>query len=139
MPLRRLTAPIVLVVALLYPASAHAQVSAFESTINRQIEAFQSGDSETAFSFAAPSLQRLFRTPGNFIAMVKRGYMAVYSPQRYAFKGTETNPAGNPVQLVEVIDKQGRIWTARYTFEQQPAGSWRIAGVTLEKAPGADV
>jgi hypothetical protein len=130
----------VAVAALLLSAPpAHAGNADFESIISRQIEAFRAGDGATAFSFASPSLQRLFQTPDNFIAMVKRGYMAVYAPRRYNFPGTETDPQGRPVQLVEVVDGDGRVWTARYTFEQQPDGSWRIASVTLEKAPGADV
>jgi hypothetical protein len=139
MHLRPLLAAMIMVAALLSGTSAQARQPAFESIISKQIEAFRAGDNETAFSFAAPSLQLMFRTPDNFIAMVKRGYMAVYAPRRFSFPGTETDAQGRPVQLVEVVDGDGRVWTARYTFEQQPDGSWRIAAVTLEKAPGADV
>ena len=139
MHLRTLIMTIVMAFALMQGAPAQAQQSAFESIISQQIEAFRTGDNEAAFSFAAPALQRLFQTPDNFIAMVKRGYLAVYAPRRFSFPGTETDPQGRPVQLVEVVDGDGRVWTARYTFEQQPDGSWRIAAVTLEKAPGADV
>jgi len=139
MQMRSLFAAIMMAVLLGLGAPVKAQQTAFESIISRQIEAFRAGDGATAFSFASPSLQRLFQTPDNFIAMVKRGYMAVYAPRRFNFPGTETDPQGRPVQLVEVVDADGRLWTARYTFEQQPDGSWRIAAVTLEKAPGADV
>lgn len=139
MEFRTLFAAIIVAAALVSGNPAWAQQSAFESIISRQIEAFRAGDGATAFSFASPSLQRMFQTPDNFIAMVKRGYMAVYAPRRFNFPGTETDPQGRPVQLVEVVDGDGRVWTARYTFEQQPDGSWRIAAVTLEKAPGADV
>jgi len=139
MEFRTLFAAIIVAAALVSGNPAWAQQSAFESIISRQIEAFRAGDGATAFSFASPSLQRMFQTPDNFIAMVKRGYLAVYAPRRFSFPGTETDPQGRPVQLVEVVDGDGRVWTARYTFEQQPDGSWRIAAVTLEKAPGADV
>ncbi len=139
MHFRTLLAAITVAAAVGSATPAEAQQSAFESIISRQIEAFRAGDGATAFSFASPSLQRLFQTPDNFIAMVKRGYMAVYAPRRFSFPGTQTDAQGRPVQLVEVVDADGRVWTARYTFEQQPDGSWRIASVTLEKAPGADV
>ena len=139
MHLRTLFMTIAMIFALMPGAPAQAQQPAFESIISKQIEAFRAGDNEAAFSFAAPALQQLFQTPDNFIAMVKRGYMAVYAPRRFSFPGVETDPQGRPVQLVEVVDGDGRVWTARYTFEKQPDGSWRIAAVTLEKAPGADV
>ena len=139
MQMRTLFAAMFMATVLVSGAPAQAQKSAFESIISKQIEAFRAGDGATAFSFAAPSLQQLFQTPDNFIAMVKRGYMAVYAPRRFSFPGVETDMQGRPVQVVEVVDGDGRVWTARYTFEQQPDGSWRIAAVTLEKAPGADV
>lgn len=139
MHMRTLFAAIMMAALLGLGVPVKAQQPDFESIISKQIEAFRAGDGATAFSFAAPSLQQLFQTPDNFIAMVKRGYMAVYAPRRFSFPGTEIDPQGRPVQVVEVVDGDGRVWTARYTFEQQPDGSWRIAAVTLEKAPGADV
>ena len=89
MHLRTLIMTIVMAFALMQGAPAQAQQSAFESIISRQIEAFRTGDNDAAFSFAAPALQRLFQTPDNFIAMVKRGYSAVYAPRRFSFPGTE--------------------------------------------------
>jgi hypothetical protein len=139
MPFRTLSTAIIMAAALVFATPAGAQQSAFESIINRQIEAFRAGDDQTAFSFASPALQQLFQTPDNFIGMVRRGYAAVYSPRRFNFASTETDPQGRPVQLVEIVDQDGRQWTARYTFEQQSDGTWRIAAVTLEQAAGADV
>ena len=135
----RILLPIFVAIAICLGGTARAGNADFESIISRQIEAFESGDGATAFSFASPALQQRFQTPENFIGMVKRGYAAVYSPRRFNFARTETDAQGRPVQLVEIVDRDGRVWTARYTFEQQPDGSWRIAAVRLEKAPGADV
>ena len=131
--------PVALAMMLCLSGIARAGSAEFESIISRQIEAFRAGDGQTAFSFASPSLQQLFQTPDNFIGMVRRGYAAVYAPRRFSFPGSETDTQGRPVQLVEVVDQDGRVWTARYTFEKQSDGTWRIAAVTLEKAPGADV
>ena len=130
-----------LVVALLIVAihPARADGTAFQQIISRQIEAFRTGDGETAFSFASPFLQMRFLTPGNFLAMVRRGYAAVLDPRRLDFRETATDTAGRPVQVVEIVDSNGNFWTARYTFEHQPDGSWRIAAVTLERASGSDV
>lgn len=119
------------------PASANDQ--RFREIITQQIEALAAGDGETAFDFASPYLQMRFRTAENFLAMVKRGYAAVLDPRKFSFKGISKGSYGEPVQNVELVDRQGRVWTARYSFEQQSDGSWRISGVKLEKAPGADV
>lgn len=131
--------PLAMAIMMLTSPAVRAQEPAFETIISQQIEAFRAGDGSTAFSFASPTLQQLFGTPENFMQMVKRGYAAVQSPRRFSFTGVETGSQGRPVQVVEIVDEDGRIWTARYTFEQQSDGSWRIAAVTLEKAPGADV
>ena len=135
----RVLLPIFVAMAICLGGMARAGNADFESIISRQIEAFGNADGATAFGFASPALQQLFQTPDNFMSMVRRGYAAVYAPRRFSFSGTETDAQGRPVQLVEVVDKDGRVWTARYTFEKQPDGTWRIAAVTLEKAPGADV
>lgn len=118
---------------------ALADAGTFQQIISRQIEAFRAGDGSTAFSFAAPQLQMLFQTPENFMAMVSRGYAAVKDPRAFRFGTTSTDDQGRPVQVVEVTDQAGRLWTARYTFAQQDDGTWRIAAVTLEKSPAADV
>jgi hypothetical protein len=60
--------------------TAKAQDSAvFEKIISKQIEAFRTGDAQTAFSLASRSIQLIFREPENFIFMVKRQYHPVYS------------------------------------------------------------
>jgi hypothetical protein len=116
-----------------------AEEQRFRQIITRQIEALRAGDGEAAFDFASPYLQMRFRTGENFLAMVKRGYSAVIDPRRFNFKQVTRGSEGEPVQTVEIVDRQGRVWMARYSFEQQSDGSWRIAAVQLEKAPGADV
>ncbi len=35
------------------------------------------------------------------------------------------------MQEVTLIDANGQAWLALYTMEQQPDGSWKIAGVRL--------
>ncbi len=84
-----------LAVAVMMVSAPHARAGNpdHESIISRQIEAFRAGDEEAAFSFASPSLQQLFRTPDNFIGMVRRGYAAVYAPRRFSFASTINGPA----------------------------------------------
>ncbi len=81
----------------------------------------------------------MFQSPERFMEMVRRQYAPVYQPENFRFGQTSLETAGRPVQIVEIVDQQGRSWRATYTFEQHPDGTWRIAGVQLEKVPGSNV
>ncbi len=117
---------------------AHAQEpETLKSIISSQIEAFRKNDGVTAFSFASLKLRSIFQSPERFMEMVRRQYAPVYRPENFSFGQTSLETAGRPVQVVDIVDQQGRAWRAVYTFEQHPDGSWRIAGVQLEKLPGS--
>ncbi|MEM7633551.1 MAG: DUF4864 domain-containing protein [Pseudomonadota bacterium] len=118
--------------------TAHAQEpETLKSIISSQIEAFRKNDGVTAFSFASLKLRSIFQSPERFMEMVRRQYAPVYRPENFSFGQTSLETAGRPVQVVDIVDQQGRAWRAVYTFEQHPDGSWRIAGVQLEKLPGS--
>ena len=101
--------------------------------IERQIDAFRKDDGVTAFGFASPALQEIFRDPDHFMAMVRNGYQPVYRPRSYAF-GTITETDLGLTATLSIEDAEGGAWTAVYTLEKQPDGSWRITGCHLERA-----
>jgi hypothetical protein len=130
---------VVLSLLALYPAVPRAdEADEFQRLISEQIAAFNADDGAKAYSYAAPIIQRLFPTPDIFMAMVKRGYQPVYRQRSYNFAETTTDAAGRPAQAVTIVDVNGKVWTALYTFERQPDGTWKISGCTLLEAPGAD-
>lgn len=104
--------------------------AAIREVIDRQIAAFRRDDGETAFSFAAPSIRHMFGTVENFMDMVRGGYRPVYRPQTYRF-GAIAIMDGMIVQKVHIVGPDGRAVTAFYIMEQQPDGTWRIAGCSL--------
>ncbi len=110
-----------------------------KSVISRQIDAFRNNDGVTAFGFASLRLRAIFQSPARFMEIVRRQYAPVYSPQRFRFGETSLEVAGRPVQIVDIVDQQGRQWRAVYAFVQHPDGTWRIAGVQLQKLPGSNV
>ena len=75
-------------------------------------------------------IQGMFGSPGNFLAMVQRGYRPVYRPRSVDFT-TLADGNGEIVQLVELIGPDGLAYTARYTMEHEADGSWRISGCQL--------
>ena len=121
------------------PASHTQEPGTLKSIISRQIEAFRNNDGVTAFGFATLKLRAIFGSPDRFMDMVRHQYAPVYRPEQFRFGQTSLETAGRPVQIVDIVDQQGRLWRAVYTFEQHPDGTWRIAGVRLEKLTGSNV
>jgi hypothetical protein len=141
----RAPARLLLVLALLWLANAawaeeitRADQSAFQEVISDQIRAFNADDGVRAYSHAAPIIKQLFPSPDTFMAMVKQGYQPVYRQKSFNF-GDVTNDTGRPEQEVTIVDLNGQVWTAIYSFERQANGSWKISGCRLVRAPGADV
>lgn len=110
------------------PAAGDQQ--AIRGTIRAQLDAFQVDDGARAFSYATPRLRDLFRTPENFMAMVRGGYQPVYRPQSVEFLDARI-VEGRIGQAVRFVGPDGRAVIAIYSMEQQPDGSWRIAAVQL--------
>ncbi|WP_218578622.1 DUF4864 domain-containing protein [Vineibacter terrae] len=104
--------------------------AAIQAVIDSQIAAFRRDDGEAAFSYAAPAIRHMFGTVDNFMAMVRGGYRPVYRPQAYHF-GAVAVVDGQIVQKVHIVGPDGGAVTAFYIMEQQPDGSWRIAGCSL--------
>lgn len=103
--------------------------------IGAQMDAFIRDDGVEAFSYAAPSIQAMFRTPERFMTMVQRGYPPVYRPQNVQFLDLVESD-GRPLQKVQVVGPDGLPVMAVYTMEMQSDGTWRIAGCVLFRLDG---
>jgi hypothetical protein len=141
--LRKLAFSLVMLLAMAAAQGPRAQSASdadqaiFKQIISDQIAAFNADDSARAYSFAAPTIQALFPSPEIFLSMVKNGYRPVYRQKSFAF-GEITEAAGRPVQHVTIVDATGKLWTALYTMQKQPDGSWKISACVLVEMPGAD-
>jgi hypothetical protein len=128
------------------PTANAARADAFRAMIDAQMAAFARDDGVAAFAFAAPSIQRLFATPDRFMEMVRASFQPVYRPRTVTYDapirvparggdggGDETSRESNSAfaQPVRVTGPDGKPVLAMYHMEQQPDGSWRIAGVVL--------
>jgi hypothetical protein len=117
------------------PQVGGADARAIEQVIRAQLDAFASDDAGKAFSYAAPGIRRAFRTPENFIAMVRHSYPVVYRPAAVTFLKPET--AGREVlQPVRLTDNDGTLWLAIYTMQRQPGGAWLTNGCHLGRTEG---
>jgi Domain of unknown function (DUF4864) len=113
---------------------SEADATSFRQIISDQIAAFNADDGPKAWSFASPSIQQLFPTPEVFMSMVRQGYQPVYRQKSFTF-GEITDNDGRFIQHVTIVDANGKLWTALYTMQKQPDGTWKISGCALVEVP----
>ncbi|NNF71204.1 MAG: DUF4864 domain-containing protein [Rhodobacteraceae bacterium] len=107
--------------------------AAIQGVISGQIEAFLADDFATAFTFAAPNIQRLFGNPDRFGSMVRNGYPMVWRPADVQFLDREDQ---GPFQLQKVLvtDSEGVPHVLEYQMVFNDKG-WQINGVRILQAP----
>ena len=120
-------------------AGNDADRDAMRAIITGQLQAFASGRDDEAYGYAAPLIKFAFPTVGSFMAMVKKGYQPVHRNNGYSFGESATDPTGRPTETVIIRGADGKTYEARYTLEQQPDGTWKIAGCVIRTLPGQEV
>jgi hypothetical protein len=129
-----LAASLLAVLAAFAPARADEAASA-RDIIESQINAFLNDDMATAYSFASPAIKQIYPDKSRFFDMVKRGYQPVYRPGNFAFGRSKAAADGTGiVQEVIIQGPGGQDWTALYSLERQPDGSFKINGVQMIKS-----
>lgn len=129
---KTLSLAIVLAGLAAVPAAAgDAEISAAQSTIDQQLQAFLADDEAAAYSLAAPSIKRMFPSVESFMAMVEGGYMPVRRPQSYAFGKTHELSPTSIIQQVLLVGPDGKNYEAVYTLALQEDGVFRITGCSL--------
>lgn len=132
--MRRLLAALVASLVAFTASAGDAEVKAAQDTIDRQLKAFQSGDRNTAYSFASPTIRQIFPSADIFMGMVERQYTPLARPRSYEFGKFQESTSTSIVQQVLVVGPDGKDYEAVYTLELQPDGVWRITGVSMKAA-----
>jgi hypothetical protein len=130
--MRAIVLLLVFLFGLAAPATAD-DVSAAQSVIRAQEQAFSRGDAAAAYSHAAPEIKQLFPQADIFMQMVEQAYAPVYRHKSFEF-GEARSANGRIAQRVHIVDDNGEAWEAMYTLEQQSDGSLKITGCSLLKA-----
>ncbi|MGC6491385.1 MAG: DUF4864 domain-containing protein [Myxococcota bacterium] len=113
--------------------------SAIQNLIQAQISAFKRDDAVSAYALTSPSIRETFRTPKDFLSMVRRSYPSIYRPKAYELGSYMVTPSGLG-QLIDVLGPEEELVTALYLLEKQRDGTWRSHGcVILEVTTLADV
>ncbi len=133
-----LAAGTILLASLTFAPAARADEgpeTAIRSVIGGQIAAFLKDDKNAAYSFAAPSIRRIFPNPDLFMGMVRSGYQPVYRPKSVTY-GRMREAEGLYIQEVFVVGPDGEAYTAIYSLQQQPDGEWKITGCRIARSVG---
>ncbi len=109
---------------------------AVKKTVQSQLAAFAADDAELAFSYAAPGIQKLFKTSDNFMSMVQQTYPVVYRPANILFLKAKVLDS-IVVQPVRLWDQVGGVWLAAYDLERQADGRWLITACVLVRDKSA--
>ena len=117
------------------PRLSAADREAIQAVVAQQLEAFQRDDEVAAFSYASPAIQAQFKTPGDFMRMVREAYEPVYRP-RFTFFLEALVVNVQVIQPVQVVGPDGALLVAWYVMERQPDGTWRISGCVLNRPHG---
>lgn len=115
---------------------AEPDASAVRQVIESQLEAFAVDDPERAYAYAAPGIRAQLGDATTFMAMVRGGYPMLIRPAAVSFllvrsqeePASTSSTAQQVVQVVQVRDREGRLWRATYTLERQAGAGWRISG-----------
>jgi hypothetical protein len=130
----RLLAVLIAVLAgSILASAAEENITAGQTIIRSQEEAFRRDDAAAAYTFAAPGIKGMFQTPDVFMSMVRNGYAPVYRHRSFEF-GEAKMYEGKIYQQVHIIDANGDAWEALYTIEPQDDGTFKISGCVLKKA-----
>ena len=124
---------------LLAPVQAAADKDTIKSIIESQLNAFASDDGAKAYSYAAPIVQSVFPTVETFMTMVTKGYPPVYRNTKRIYGDVFEDGLGRPAMRVVLTGQDGKRYEAIYSMEQQPDGTWKIAGCVVLVIPSQEV
>jgi len=111
---------------------AAADRQAIQEIISAQLAAFKRDDGEEAFSYASPTIRKIFGNIANFMEMVRSSYYPVYRSVTVSF-GDILDVRGEPVQRVHITGEDGSTMVAAYVMQRQPDGVWKVNGVYMFK------
>lgn len=125
-----LTGPALAAPPLGDPALPAKDWRAIRQVVEEQLKALKSGNGERAMNYASLPLRAQFRSPENFLRMVRAGYAPLLDAHHTQFlEGSIVEGAVlQPLQLVLPDDS---VLVAIYQLEKQDDGQWRIAGCAI--------
>ena len=97
--------------------------------IEKQLQAFQQNDTETAFSLTSPIMQKKV-TRQDFMTILNDKYDCLIKPRAFIFRGF-TSVNNYPALVSTIMDREGNLAQGIFVVQHQSDYSWRIHGYEL--------
>lgn len=97
--------------------------------IEKQLQAFEQNDTETAFSLISPIVQQKLSCQ-DFMTILNEKYDCLVKPRSIMFRGF-TLVDNYPALVSTIMDRQGNLAQGIFVMQHQPDYSWRIHGYKL--------
>ena len=98
--------------------------------VEKQLQAFQHDDGDTAFALISPTVQSKFEHTEDFMAMVRSNYNSIFSSRSIMFRGF-TLVGDYPALVLVIMDQAENLAQGVFILQHQPDYSWRIHGYEL--------
>ena len=137
----RVLLSVLLSVLMCVPLAAQEEDTAWRDTVTGQIVALRGGDGAAALSFAGAAFRANYQAdPQRFVDDIARsGYGPIGQSRSHSFGAYRELAPGAVLQVVEFIDKDGRVWEAIYQLVDERDEGWRIQGVALRSTEGLGI
>jgi hypothetical protein len=135
----RVVAVLLMSMFMMLTVQAASPDDTIKAVIENQLNAFAQDNGEEAYSHAAPIVKQAFPTVDIFMTMVKKGYAPVYRNTDRVYGKVVQDGLGRPSMRVALTGADGKRYEAIYSMEQQPDGSWKIAGCAIVVIPAENV
>ena len=137
----RVLLSVLLSVLMCVPPAAQEEDTAWRDTVTGQIVALRGGDGAAALSFAGAAFRANYQAdPQRFVDDIARsGYGPIGQSRSHSFGAYRELAPGAVLQVVEFIDKDGRVWEAIYQLVDERDEGWRIQGVALRSTEGLGI
>lgn len=113
----------------------------WRDTITGQIEALRAADGAAALAFAGAAFRSTYKDdPAKFASDILRtGYGPIAQSRSHSFGAFRQMAPGAAVQVVEFVDRDGKVWEALYQLADEDGEGWRVEGVVLRGTQGIGV
>lgn len=139
----RILLSLILTMLMLLPAIGQetASETPWRAAIDGQIQALRANDGAAALAFAGAAFRAIYKDdPAKFAGDITRsGYGPITQSRSHSFGAFRQVAPGAAVQVVEFVDRDGRVWEALYQLADEDGEGWRVEGVVLRGTAGLGV
>ena len=122
------------------PIIAQEGENAWREAVNGQIEAFRSGDAETALEFAGAAFHETYSDAERFLADIERaGYGPIVTSRTHSFGSFRELSDTVVLQVVNLVGPDQSLYEAVYQMQDEPERGWRVQGVVMRKTEGLGI